>query len=111
MKVLVIFVFTKNTKDMKEQILDLRAQKLTINQIAKRLKIGTITVTLVLREEGYLPPNKVKGGGRKNVYNIDTTFFETIDTPNKAYILGFLYADGSVSSTKKRYCSYIKESR
>ena len=27
-------------------------------------------------------------------YNIDINYFDEIDTPNKAYILGFLYADG-----------------
>ena len=28
-------------------------------------------------------------------------YFETIDTPEKAYFLGFLYADGSISNTTK----------
>ena len=28
-------------------------------------------------------------------------YFETIDTPEKAYFLGFLYADGSISNTVK----------
>ena len=27
-------------------------------------------------------------------YNLDINYFDEIDTPNKAYILGFLYADG-----------------
>ena len=31
----------------------------------------------------------------KRKYTINETYFDTIDTPNKAYILGFLYADGS----------------
>lgn len=28
-------------------------------------------------------------------YNLNHNYFDSIDTPNKAYILGFLYADGS----------------
>ena len=31
----------------------------------------------------------------KRKYAINETYFDIIDTPNKAYILGFLYADGS----------------
>ena len=30
-------------------------------------------------------------------YNFDENYFDNIDTPNKAYILGFLYSDGCVS--------------
>ena len=29
-------------------------------------------------------------------YSVDESYFEKIDTPNKAYYLGFLYADGNV---------------
>lgn len=31
------------------------------------------------------------------IYDVDESYFEVIDTPNKAYFLGFLYADGSVT--------------
>ena len=30
-------------------------------------------------------------------YSVNQNYFDDIDTPNKAYILGFLYADGNVS--------------
>ena len=33
------------------------------------------------------------GNGRRQ-YNLNEHYFDKIDTPNKAYILGFLYADG-----------------
>ena len=33
-------------------------------------------------------------------YSLDETYFETIDTPEKAYWFGFLYADGSISNEK-----------
>lgn len=42
--------------------------------------------------------------GRKECrrYSLDETFFETINTEEKAYILGFIYADGYVSKNDKK---------
>ncbi|WPS85366.1 hypothetical protein SMD22_01685 (plasmid) [Brevibacillus halotolerans] len=37
---------------------------------------------------------------RKNRYTLNESFFETIDCETKAYILGFLYADGFVGDEK-----------
>lgn len=34
-------------------------------------------------------------------YKLNETYFDNIDTPNKAYILGFLYADGNNCMTKQ----------
>jgi len=34
--------------------------------------------------------------GRKPIYTVDENYFEKIDTNNKAYILGFIYADGNI---------------
>lgn len=39
----------------------------------------------------------LKGSNRK--YTFNEKYFDVIDTPNKAYILGFLHADGYVDST------------
>lgn len=36
-----------------------------------------------------------------NKYNVDENYFEIINTPNKAYWLGFLYADGCVLVREK----------
>ena len=36
----------------------------------------------------------------KNKYIFDETFFQEIDTEEKAYILGFVYADGNISNTE-----------
>lgn len=33
-------------------------------------------------------------------YNLDEEYFYNINTPNKAYILGFIYADGSINKEK-----------
>lgn len=67
----------------------------------------------LLKEKYYLTPNRklsillnkninavenkaFKLGLKKKKYRVDDTFFETIDTEEKAYWLGFLYADGCV---------------
>lgn len=36
-------------------------------------------------------------------HTLNQTFFDTIDTEAKAYLLGLLWADGSLSKTAKRY--------
>lgn len=37
---------------------------------------------------------------RHRIYSVDDTYFDNIDTPNKAYILGFLWADGHNNTQK-----------
>lgn len=39
--------------------------------------------------------------GRKKKYSIDENYFEIIDSEDKAYFLGFIYADGCVYERKK----------
>ena len=53
-----------------------------------------------------LPGIKLKNGNNKSCgcintpkYPIDETYFEKIDTKSKAYFLGFLYTDGTVSNS------------
>jgi len=42
--------------------------------------------------------------GRKRKYTLNENYFDVIDTSNKAYVLGFIYADGSVY---KNYLSIV----
>ena len=45
-----------------------------------------------------------------NKYHVDENYFEQINTPNKAYWLGFLYADGCINQRmKKDKISYTLE--
>ncbi len=43
-------------------------------------------------------------------YQIKTDFFRTIDSEEKAYWLGFIFADGSISSEKGRFAIAVAES-
>lgn len=46
---------------------------------------------------------------RKNKYLIDKNFFNAIDTEEKAYILGFLYADGNNNLDKEQVTLSLEE--
>lgn len=43
-------------------------------------------------------------------YEVDTTFFDTIDTEEKAYILGFICADGHIDTDNPRIRIQVKNS-
>ena len=47
------------------------------------------------------PPVGTPGGGGHVKYHTDPDFFAKIDTPEKAYILGFIVADGTVHKNGK----------
>lgn len=52
-----------------------------------------------LKERGLMRSNRENS--RK--YSVNESYFETIDTEEKAYWLGFIYADGYVSNTRNDY--------
>ena len=65
--------------------------KFTAVDLAKEYPISSTAINGLLRRHGY----KAKSQSElKRKYNIDETFFDVIDTEEKAYFLGFLYADG-----------------
>src|SRR5574344_617267 len=75
---------------------------MTYAAIGKKLGIGRKTVSIRLRQLGcksnvkyirHVDPIKL----RKYDYSYAENVFERIDTEEKAYWLGFLYADGAVS--------------
>ena len=47
--------------------------------------------------------------GRPRIIKLNEDYFEKIDSSNKAYILGFLYADGSVYGTTLSLALAIKD--
>ena len=74
----------------KEAILRLISQHLSGKEISKRLNISRRTL--------YNYMAKFNIDSIKLSY-IDDSVFDKIDTEEKAYWLGFLYADGSISSS------------
>lgn len=66
-------------------------KNIAITVLAKQCKVTPETYRKYLREVGINPV------GRIFTYKCDRGYFKEIDTEEKAYWLGFLYADGSVS--------------
>ena len=76
-----------------EQIVKLNNQGLSKREIAKELNCSKSTVERRLKKANIQLPN------RHNSLKFDNTVFDCIDTEEKAYWLGFLYADGNIGST------------
>lgn len=75
------------------KLIELNKSGLTQREIAKELNVSRATIQRALRKLGIHTPNY------HNTLKFDNTVFNCIDTEEKAYWLGFLFADGSVSST------------
>ena len=83
----------KQLREIKDNIIkDYLENKMSQRQLAKKYNTYQVSVQKLFKE------NNVKS--RKNTeanrkYKLNYNFFDEINTPNKAYILGFLYADGT----------------
>lgn len=71
-------------------------QQLSMNAIAHEIGCCPATVRRKLIENNI----EIRDNNCYKKKQIDETFFECIDTEEKAYILGFIYADGYVTGTK-----------
>src|SRR5690606_4239788 len=72
----------------------------------KEYPISLTAINGLLRRNGY----KAKSQSElQRKYNIDETFFDVIDTEEKAYFLGFLYADGYNNTDRSSVALSLKE--
>ncbi len=64
--------------------------------LSKRFKVAQRTITGILRAHGI----RIRTGNDSDIvpYSLNKRYFERVDTQEKAYLLGFLFADGSVSA-------------
>lgn len=66
--------------------------KYTSVDLAKEYPVSCTAISALLKRHGY----KAKSQSElQRKYDIDETFFDVIDTEEKAYFLGILYADGT----------------
>ena len=80
--------------------------KFTAADLAKEYPISSTAINGLLRRHGY----KAKSQSElQRKYNIDETFFDVIDTEEKAYFLGFLYADGYNNTDRNSVNLSLKE--
>ena len=85
-----------------KKIIELYQQGNSSYQVSKEIGVCVSTVFKVLRDfcinvRPQHQPGHSKGTSKNRKHNFDLKFFETINTEEKAYWLGFLYADGYVS--------------
>lgn len=66
----------------------------TMNEIADGYNLGIKTIRNALYRTN--TPRRERGSNSYRIYNLDENIFDIVDTPEKAYWLGFLYADGNV---------------
>ena len=71
-------------------------KNISIRKIADQYNVGYKPITRILKENNIT--TKKNDFYRKK--NCDENFFDIIDTEEKAYWLGFIYADGCLSKTK-----------
>lgn len=64
--------------------------------IGKRYNVSHKPILKVLHRNGI----EVSQAKTVRKYNVDEQFFDVIDTPEKAYVLGLLYSDGSNNPSK-----------
>lgn len=81
---------------MKQEILDAieeyKQGKLSLAKVAGKYQIDRTHLSNLLKKEGITIVNK------QNIPRINESVFDSIDTEESAYWLGFLFADGNVSS-------------
>lgn len=87
-------LFPGESVTYKEKLIELVNLHLSGEQIAKKMGINYTTVHRWLRKLQLNLPNF------HNELKFDNTVFDVIDTEEKAYWLGFLYADGYVSTDR-----------
>lgn len=83
----------KITELDKQYILD-NYKKTTQQKIANKIGCSKVTVSRFLQLNNLTTPLPK--------YKYDNTYFDKIDTHNKAYVVGFILADGCVHHTKKK---------
>jgi intein-encoded DNA endonuclease-like protein len=80
-------------KSIRERVINLYTEEyLNRKEISKIVGTSTTTVGNYLKAVGIV-------GGR-NAYRFREDYFETIDTEDKAYYLGLMYADGNINNTR-----------
>lgn len=68
----------------------------SLQYVANKFKICRPTISNMLKDMGYNIVNK------QNLLRIDENIFDNIDTEEKAYWLGFIFADGCIYTNQKR---------
>lgn len=95
------------TENYKEQILEMYKRGVKPQDIAKNLGFSYWQpVYNLLKKEGVFIPKTTE---YKKKYTLDENFFQEINTEEKAYILGFVCADGHIGKDRLTISLSIKD--
>lgn len=93
------------SNDKKEYIINEYLNGKRYDYIAKEMHLDKETVRTIIVQNG----NKIREKSDAfQIYNINQHYFDNIDTPEKAYILGLLYTDGNRNKRKDHYQIVLK---
>lgn len=83
--------------EIKKAIVTLYTQGIDGTELAERYGVAQTTVYNTLKRHGVKRRDGRFSDRRLRKYTLDDTYFDHIDTEEKAYWLGFLYADGHIT--------------
>jgi len=98
---------TKIYESYEQEIIDLYGSGESTQKIAEKFNISKTTVLDCLKRNGI--KRRENNGDLQRKYTLNHNYFNSINTPSKAYILGFIFADGSISEKDNRLTIGISE--
>lgn len=75
----------------------------TIKGAADKAGVSYFSLWSELHTKGLKGPRRTPSHTKPRIYNLNEHFFQTINTEEKAYWLGFITADGGLSSGRTKY--------
>ena len=82
----------KATQKIIDDVCKLYNSGLSEEKVGQKVNLCRKTVRNILKSNNIT----IKNNSEYRKYSINENYFDNIDSPNKAYILGLLYADGNV---------------
>lgn len=74
-------------------------QGLSHREVGAKYGVDKCCIFAIAKKNGF---KSLLSPGRRRKYSLNQSFFKIIDTPNKAYFLGLLCADGYISGNKNK---------
>lgn len=93
-------------KEKSELFAKYETGKYTAVDLAKQYPVSSTAISSLLRRHGYKSQSQSE---LQRKYKIDETFFDVVNTEEKAYFLGFLYADGYNNTDRNSVALSLKE--
>lgn len=89
----------KVSKEIQEQVIQAYLNNMSLREIEKQFNVTRPTVSKFLENKGI----KTQKGNHYRKYFHNENYFENIDSEEKAYWLGFIFADGYILNKDDKY--------